>query len=60
MNIYTVSFFGHREVEKPTEIEKHLDRLLYHIITQKEYVEFLIGRGCSFQISDSDVQQEHD
>ena len=50
MEIYTVSFFGHREVEKPTEIEKRLDRLLYHIITQKEYVEFLIGRDGDFDL----------
>ena len=50
MNIYTVSFFGHREVEKPTEIEKHLDNLLYDLITQKEYVEFLIGRDGEFDL----------
>ena len=50
MNFYTVSFFGHREVEKPTEIEKHLDNLLYDLITQKEYVEFLIGRDGEFDL----------
>ena len=50
MNIYTVSFFGHREVEKPTEIEKPLDNLLYDLITQKEYVEFLIGRDGEFDL----------
>ncbi len=32
MNIYTVSFFGHRELERPSEIEKRLDNLLYDII----------------------------
>ena len=50
MEIYTVSFFGHREVEKTTEIEKHLDNLLYDLITQKEYVEFLIGRDGEFDL----------
>ena len=50
MNIYTVSFFGHRKIENPSEIEKRLDRLLYDIITQKEYVEFLIGREGEFDL----------
>ena len=48
MNIFTVSFFGHREVERPTEIENRLDKLLHDIITEKEYVEFLIGRDGEF------------
>ena len=50
MNIYTVIFFGHREIESPLEIEKRLDKLLYNIITQKEYVEFLIGREGEFDL----------
>lgn len=44
LNIYTVSFFGHRYVERGTEIEKRLDKLLRDMISQKEYIEFLIGR----------------
>ena len=50
MNIFTVSFFGHREVEWSAEIEKRLEKLLYDIVTQKEYVEFLIGRDGEFDI----------
>lgn len=50
MNIYTVSFFGHRKIENPSEIESRLDRLLHDIITQKEYVEFLIGREGEFDL----------
>lgn len=50
MNIYTVSFFGHREIENPSEIEKRLEKLLYDIITQNEYVEFLIGREGEFDL----------
>ena len=42
MNIYTVSFFGHRYIERGTEIENRLDKLLHDLITQKEYVDFLI------------------
>ena len=50
MNIYTVSFFGHRKIENPSEIEKRLDSLLHDIITQKDYVEFLIGREGEFDL----------
>lgn len=50
MNIYTISFFGHRKIENPSEIEKRLDKLLHDIITQKEYVDFLIGREGEFDL----------
>ena len=48
MDIYTVSFFGHRELEEHTEVEYRLDQILHDLITQKEYVEFLIGRDGEF------------
>ena len=38
MNIYTVCFFGRRYIERGTEIEKRLDKLLHDLITQKEYL----------------------
>ena len=50
MDVYTVSFFGHREVERASEIEGRLDLLLHDLITQKEYVEFLIGRDGEFDL----------
>lgn len=50
LNIYTVSFFGHRYIEHLSKIEYHLDKLLYELITQKEYVDFLIGRDGDFDI----------
>ena len=50
MNIYTVSFFGHRYIERGTEIENRLDKLLHDLITQKEYVDFLIGRDGEFDL----------
>lgn len=50
MNIYTVSLFGHREVERASEIEVRLELLLYDLINQKEYVEFLIGRDGEFDL----------
>ena len=50
MDIYTVSFFGHREVERAAEIESKLDQLLHDLITQKQYIEFLIGRDGEFDL----------
>ena len=50
MNIYTVSFFGHRYIERGTEVETRLDKLLHDLITQKEYVDFLIGRDGDFDL----------
>jgi len=55
MNIYTVSFFGHRYVEHWTEIENRLDKLLYDLIRQKEYVDLLIGRDGEFDLLASAV-----
>ena len=50
MEIYTVSFFGHREVERASEIESKLDQLLRDLITQKLYVELLVGRDGEFDL----------
>lgn len=48
MNIYTVSFFGHREVENFSEMERRLENLIRGLMRQKEYVEFLVGRNGEF------------
>lgn len=50
MNIYTVSFFGHRYIERGSEIESRLETLMHDLITQREYVEFLIGRDGEFDL----------
>ena len=50
MSIYTVSFFGHRSIEHGSEIDKRLDKLLHEIITQREYIDFLIGRDGEFDL----------
>ena len=50
MNTYTVSFFGHRYIERGMEIENRLDKLLHDLITQNEYVDFLIGRDGEFDL----------
>lgn len=50
LNTYTVSFFGHREIENQREIDKRLDKILYDLINRKEYIEFLIGRDGEFDL----------
>ena len=48
MEIYTVTFFGHRELSDPFIIEDRLEQLLHQLIHTKEYVEFLVGRDGEF------------
>lgn len=50
MDIYTVSFFGHREIERASEIEAQLNKLLHDLVAHKQYVEFLIGRDGEFDL----------
>lgn len=50
MNIYTVSFFGHRKFDITSEIEKRLDKILCNIISQNDYIQFLIGREGDFDL----------
>ena len=44
MNVFTVSFFGHRHIDEPLAIEEQLEKIIREIISTKDYVEFLIGR----------------
>lgn len=55
MDIYTVSFFGHRELCDFFEVEKSLDKLVRELIHTKEYVEFLVGRNGEFDTLVSSV-----
>jgi len=48
LDIYTVSFFGHREINAFRETENKLENLIHKLITEHEYVEFLIGRNGEF------------
>lgn len=48
LNIFTVSFFGHRLIENGLEVEHRLDNLIQGFIREKEYVDFLIGRNGEF------------
>lgn len=44
MEIYTVSFFGHRIVENFRDAEIRTERLINRLLCEKSYVEFLVGR----------------
>lgn len=48
MNIFTVSFFGHRQIDRPFEAEERLEKIIRELIRSKEYVEFLVGRNGEF------------
>ena len=48
MNIFTVSFFGHRVVENYLMLEKQVQEIVVELLSKKEYVEFLVGRNGEF------------
>lgn len=50
LDIFTVTFFGHRQLTDHFAIEERLDDLLRELITTKEYVEFLVGRDGEFDL----------
>ena len=55
MTTYTVSFFGHREINNLCEMESKLERIVHDLIEQQEYVEFLVGRDGEFDLLVSSV-----
>jgi hypothetical protein len=48
MRVYTVSFFGHRVIENPLQVERQLELIIRQFLREQEYVEFLIGRDGEF------------
>lgn len=48
LDIYTVSFFGHRYIDNISAIEDELEAIIERLIKTKEYVEFLVGRNGDF------------
>lgn len=58
MNIFTVSFFGHRELGSFTATERRLEQIVHDLLMNKEYVEFLVGRNGDFdQLAASTVRR---
>lgn len=48
MEIYRVSFIGHREVDDFLFVEDQVDSVVRELISTKEYVEFYVGRNGEF------------
>ena len=48
MNIFTVSLFGHREIDDLIGLSNKLTPIIKKLIREKEYVSFLIGRNGEF------------
>ena len=48
MRTFTVSFFGHRQIEAPFQVEARLEKLVSRLLQQNEFVEFLVGREGEF------------
>lgn len=56
MNIYTVTFIGHRYIDRFSFVEDKVEELIQKLIGSKEYVDFLVGRNGDFdQIASSSV-----
>ncbi|MBQ8319711.1 MAG: hypothetical protein IJX81_02425 [Clostridia bacterium] len=50
LDIYRVSFIGHRDIYQYREIENELEKVIYDLLYSKEYVEFYVGRNGDFDI----------
>ncbi|MBQ8684515.1 MAG: hypothetical protein IJ518_08400 [Clostridia bacterium] len=48
LDLYTVSFFGHRYIDNILKIEELLVEQIRMLIAEKDYVEFLVGRHGDF------------
>lgn len=55
METFTVSFFGHRQIYNSSVINKKLEKIIYKLLIENEYVEFLIGRNGEFDILVSSI-----
>ena len=48
LDTYTVSFFGHRQLDDLFAAEAEVENLIVRLMNEKEYVEFLVGRDGDF------------
>ena len=48
MNIFSVAFFGHRQINNIIRVENLLVEQIRKLIDEKEYVDFLVGRNGDF------------
>ena len=58
LDVFTVAFFGHREIEQFHDIGNALEKLISELLLKHEYVEFLVGRNGDFdQMVSSTVRE---
>ena len=50
MDVYRVSFFGHRTLYHSVAIEKEIERIVRELISTKSFVEFYVGRNGDYDI----------
>ena len=55
MDTYTISFFGHRVINRSIDVTERLENIIENFVKSKEYVEFLVGRDGDFDILVSSV-----
>ena len=61
LDIFTVSSFGHRRVDRFRDVELQVKLLVRKLLEEKEYVDFLVGRNGDFdQIIASAVRRERE
>ncbi len=47
-SVYTVCFFGHRQIDDFRIVEQRIERLIDKLLNEHEYVEFLVGSDGEF------------
>lgn len=58
MELFTVSFFGHRYLDNPFQIEGKMEELIRSLMNGHEYVDFLVGKNGEFdQLVSSTVRR---
>ncbi len=65
LDIFTVSFFGHRYIEDLIILEileQKVEKIISELINTKEYVEFLVGRDGEFDqiVSSAIIRSKRD
>lgn len=50
VQVYTVSFFGHRRIYDLIRIERQLEEVVCTLLREQQYVEFLVGRDGDFDL----------
>ena len=48
VSVYTVCFFGHRQIDDFRLVEQKVEALIDKLLNEHEYVEFLVGRDGEF------------